>query len=142
MARTKRKVKQLPTIWRVSDELWGEFIEPVLQRLDPPNERGRKRIDQRAAFDGIIYQLRTGCQWNALPKQFGDDSSVHRTFQRWVKLGVLDEIWAVLIDHCDGLDDVRWEWQAADAAMGKARFGGTKRGRIRRIAARMAVSAA
>jgi hypothetical protein len=28
--------------------------------------------------DGVILRLRTGCQRNQLPEQFGDDSSVHR----------------------------------------------------------------
>ena len=50
----------------------------------------------------------------------GDDSTIHRTFQRWVELGVLERIWAVLVEGCDELGGVNWEWQAADCAMGKA----------------------
>ena len=71
----------LPTIWRVPDELW-EKIEPVIAEHDPPKHTGRRRIGARAALDAIIYRLRTGCQWNQLPKEFPDDSSVHRTFSR------------------------------------------------------------
>jgi putative transposase len=115
--------KPLPTIWRVPDELW-EKIEPILKEHDPPKSTGRSRIDQRAALDAIIFRLRTGCQWNLLPKEFPDDSSVHRTLQRWVELGVLDLIWASLIEECEELKGVDWEGQAADGAMGKARFGG------------------
>ena len=137
MARTKRKVKPLPTIWRVPDELW-KTIKAVLDELDPAAATGRKRTDQRSALDGIIYQMRTGCQWNVLPKEFGDDSSVHRTFQRWIRKGVLDRIWAVLIEQCDELGGVDWQWQAADGAMGKARFGGTLLGETPRIAAKTA----
>ncbi len=80
--------RPLPTIWRVSDELWAK-IEAILAEYDPPKPTGRKRIDQRRALDGIIFRLRSGVQWNQLPKEFGDDSSVHRTFQRWVKLKVI-----------------------------------------------------
>jgi putative transposase len=116
--------KALPTIWRVPDELW-EKIEPILAKYDPPKNTGRRRIDQRAALDAIIFRLRTGCQWNHLPKEFPDDSSVHRTFQRWIELGVLDRIWAASVEECEELGGVDWEWQAADGAMGKARFGGT-----------------
>lgn len=123
MGRTKRDVKPLPTIWRVPDELWARF-QAVLDERDPPAPTGRKRIDQRAALNGIVYHLRTGCQWNALPKEFGDDSSVHRTFQRWIERGVFDQTWAMLIAACEDLGGVDWQWQAADAAMGKARFGG------------------
>jgi hypothetical protein len=58
-------------------------------------------------------------------KEFPDDSSVQRTFQRWIELGVLDRIWAALVEECEELGGIDWEWQAADGAMGKARFGGT-----------------
>jgi len=126
MSRRKRETitPVLPTVWRIPDELWAK-IEPILAECDPPKHVGRKRIDQRRALDGIIYRLRSGVQWNQLPKEFGDDSSVHRTFQRWVELGVFDRIWAALVEECAQLGGVNWEWQAADAAMGKARLGGT-----------------
>jgi putative transposase len=123
MAKKTRKVNTLPTIWRVSEELW-ERINPVIEELDPPKWTGRPRIDAREAFNALIFRMRSGCQWNQLPEEFPDDSSVHRTFQRWVNLGVLDRIWAVLIEACAELDGVDWQWQAADGAMGKARFGG------------------
>lgn len=47
--------------------------------------------------DGIIHQARSGCQWEALPREFGSKTSVHDTLQRWVKLGVFEKIMAVLI---------------------------------------------
>ncbi len=116
--------KPLPTIWRVPDELW-ERVEPILDEHDPPKKTGRPRVDRRDVLDAVVFRLRTGCQWNRLPKEFPDDSTVHRVFQGWVELGVLDRIWAALIEECEELGGVSWEWQAVDGAMGKARFGGT-----------------
>jgi putative transposase len=143
MARKKRRAKRLETIWECPDDLWDNVINPVLARLDPRKPGpGRGRIDQRKALNGIIYQLRTGCQWNALPKRFGDDSSVHRTMQRWIERGVFTEIWAVLIDECEALDGVEWQWQSADAALGKARFGGTRSAKTRRIGRKTGASGA
>ena len=134
MGRKKKEAKPLPTIWRVPDEMW-EVVEPVIAELDPPKVTGRKRICARAALDAIIFRLRSGCQWNHLPAEFPDDSSVHRTFQRWVEGGVLQRIWAALIEGCAELDGIDWEWQAADASLGKARLGGIKSARTRRIEA-------
>jgi len=125
MGRPKKIRPPLPTIWEASDDLWA-IVEPVLTKHDPPKSRGRKRIDQRAAFDAIIFRLRTGCQWNHLPAEYPDDSSVHRTFQRWVELGIFDHIWAIVQEACEDLNGCDWEWQAADAALGKARKGGTR----------------
>jgi putative transposase len=124
MAKKRKKLKALPTIWRAPDELWDK-IEPIIGKHDPPKHTGRKRIKARAALDAIIFRMRSGCQWNSLPKEFPDDSSVHRTFQRWIGLGLLDKIWAALVENCGELGGVDWQWQAADTAMSKARFGGT-----------------
>jgi putative transposase len=137
MPRGKQDTEEqpLPTIWRIPDELWPK-MEAILAQHDPPKRTGRRRINQRRALDGIIYRLRSGVQWNQLPKEFGDDSSVHRTFQRWVKLELFDRIWAALLADCDELGGVDWEWQAADGAMGKARFGGMRSAPTPRIAAR------
>ncbi len=142
MARTKRKVKRLETIWECPDDLWNDFVKPVLDDLDPPKPgAGRPRVDPRRALNGIIYQMRTGCQWNALPKRFGDDSSVHRTMQRWIEKGAFETIWVELVEHCDDLGGVEWQWQSADAAMGQARLGGTKSVRTPRIARNLAPNA-
>ena len=131
------KQGELDTIWEVPDELWEE-IEQVIREIDPPKETGRPRVDARRAFDGIIYRLRTSCQWNHLPENFGSDSSVHRTFQRWVEKGVFHEVWALLVERCDDLGAVEWKWQAADGAMGKARSGGTSSARTRRTERKLA----
>lgn len=131
MGRKRKAVAELETIWHVPDELWRQ-IEPILKEYDPPKATGRKRIEARGALDAIIYRMRTGCQWNHLPQALPDDSSVHRAFQRWVGLKVLDRIWAVLVEECAELGGVDWEWQSVDGAMGKARFGGTKLARTPR----------
>lgn len=86
--------------------------------------------------------MRSGGQWNQLPAKFGDDSSVHRTMQRWIGKGVLERLWAVLVENCAELGGVDWQWQSADGAMGKARLGGTLSAPTPRIAANLARNAA
>ena len=131
------KSETLPTIWEIPDDLW-ERIEPVILELDPPPKaKGRKRVNQRKMLEGVIFRMRSSCQWNHLPKELGDDSTIHRTFQRWVEGGVLERIWAVLIEECRELDGVNWEWQSADCSMGKARFGGAPFDAIPRTGARL-----
>ena len=125
---TMGKDETLATIWEIPDHLW-EQIHPVILDLDPPQGTGRKRADPRRMLDGIIFRMRSGCQWNRLPRELGDDSTIHRTFQRWVELGVLEGIWAVLVEGCEELGGVDWEWQSADCSMGKARSGGGAIGR-------------
>jgi transposase len=123
MGRPKKVRESLPPIWRVSDEQWAT-IEPILAAHDPPARKGPGRVDQRAVFDAVIFRLRTGCQWNWLPKEYPDDSTVHRHFQRWVQRGIFDRIWATVQEACEDLGGCAWEWQAADGWLGKARLGG------------------
>lgn len=124
MPRKRCEVQELPTIWCVPDELWA-IIAPILAADDPPQRTGRPRIRARAALDAIIYRRRSGVQWNQLPREFPDDSSVHRTFQRWVALGICDHIWAEAVTRCAEVGGVDWEWQAAGGMLGTARLGGT-----------------
>ena len=91
-------IEHAPDIERVTDEIW-DAVRPILDTYDPPRRLGRKRIDQRAALDAIVYRLRSGCRWNHLPKEFPDDSSVHRTYQRWERLGVLHRVLDVLAER-------------------------------------------
>jgi len=135
MARRKHAAEPRPTIWRIPDELW-EPLRRLLARYDPPARTGRPRIAARAALDAIIFRMRTGCQWNHLPAEFPADSSVQRTFQRWVQRGLFDRLWAVLVRECAALGGLDWHWQAADGALGKARFGGIKSAPTPPIAAR------
>jgi putative transposase len=135
--RTPSEREPLPTIWEMPDDAW-ERIEAILLDAYPPAPTGRPRIDFRAAIDGIVFRLRSGCQWNRLPERFGDDSSVHRWFQRWAEDGIFEAIRAELLLECEELGGVDWRWQAADGVMGKSRFDGEKRGRARRTAQRWA----
>ena len=135
------KRETLPTIWEVPDDLW-EQIHPVILEMDPPKSTGRKRVHPRRMLDGIILRMLTGCHWNRLPKELGDDSTIHRTFQPWVELGVPERIWAVLVEECEELGAVEWGWQSEDCAIGKARFGGIQSAPTRQTGPRRAASGA
>ncbi len=124
--------ESLPTIWEIPGMLW-ERIEPILAECYPLARTGRPRSDLRRVLDAIIYRMRSGVQWNQLPKELGDDSTVHRWFQRFVEGGVLEGIWATLAGECEVLGDLDWSWQAVDGMVGKARMGGAKRGPIQLI---------
>jgi putative transposase len=83
--------KRIPTLWEVPDQLW-ERIEKLIDDFDSPAPTGRKREDTRKILDGLIFCFRTGCPWNPIPRLYGDDSTLHRTFQRWAQVGLFDKI--------------------------------------------------
>lgn len=111
-----------PTIWRVDDDLWAQ-LAPLLRSTKPRKKPGRPRRDDRQLFDGIIWLLRTGAQWKALPAPFGPKSTCHRRFQEWVARGAFAQAWAVLLSAYDDLVGLELTWQAADGCLTKAPLG-------------------
>jgi putative transposase len=74
-----------PRYWGMPDALWVQ-IEPLLPPRKPhPLGCHRPRVADHKAMDAIFFVLRTGCQWNALPKEtYGSGKTAHCYFQRWV----------------------------------------------------------
>ena len=90
---------------------------------------GRPRMDDRKAMTAILYVLRTGCQWKALPRSLGAGSTVHHRFQQWVEAGVFKKMWKAGLLELDEKKGLDWAWQCMDGAMTKAPLGGEKTGK-------------
>jgi len=74
----------------------------------------------RRIFSAIVYVLRTGCQWKALPKEFGSASAIHKHFQQWHRAGFFLALWRSGLAEYDDLEGIAWDWQSIDGAMVKA----------------------
>jgi transposase len=116
--------KNLSTITNTSDELWNK-ISVLLPYEKPINTIGRPIIPYRKVLNGILYVLRTGCQWKMLPKEYGSGSTCHRRFQQWVQMDIFKKIWAKLLEEYDNKIGIKWTWQSADSTSIKSPLGGT-----------------
>jgi len=114
--------------WTVSDELWAK-VEPLIPAQKREQQReylrepggGRKPLDRRKVFEGIVYVLRTGCQWKALPEErFGSASSIHKYFLAWQRAGVFVQLWRKGLAEYDAMEGIAWAWQSIDGSMVKA----------------------
>jgi transposase len=124
----------------VPDALWIA-VEPLLPREKRKPKGGRPLAPSRRVLAGVVYRLRTGCQWRALPREFGSGATCHRRYSQWVKAGVFVEVWREMLALYDSLKGIDWEWSAIDGATIKAPKGGTTRVRIRPTAPRAGASA-
>lgn len=119
----KSKVKS----WEVSDLFW-EKVEPLIPRPQRDASRtyqrrmggGRKPMDPRKVFCAIVYVLRTGIQWKALPREFGSASSVHAYFLKWARDGLFVRLWQRGLAEYDEMEGIAWSWQSIDGSQGKA----------------------
>jgi transposase len=127
--------------WRVSDRLWAE-IEPLIPRVERRSRfPGRKRHDDRACLEGILYVLRYAVPWAELPRVEGWPSgqTCWRRFHEWRRAGVWERLLARVQELllAEGLVD--WSRAIVDASVVDAKKGAT-RSVARCEAARAAVS--
>lgn len=115
--------KHLPTIRKIPDDLWDE-IKLILPPEKSNKTVGRPVIPFRKVLDGIIYILRTGCQWKMLPKEYGSGSTCHRRFQQWSTSKVFERLWTRLLKEYDNVVGIQWKWQSLDSISVKAPLGG------------------
>lgn len=125
----------------VTDELWSA-VEPL---LPPPREYpkgGRPPLANRLALTGILFVLKTGIQWEALPQEMGCGCGMTcwRRLRDWHMAGVWDELHRVLLARLHAADHLDWSRAVIDSSSVRAVLGGQKPGRIRRIGARRAAS--
>ncbi|MGA8081661.1 MAG: transposase, partial [Candidatus Nitrosopolaris sp.] len=81
------KLTGVGSAYEIPDVLWYRIV-PLLPSHKRKKKAGRPRMNDRKAMSAIFYVLRTGCQWNALPRSLGASSTVHDRFQEWRFAGV------------------------------------------------------
>lgn len=75
----------------LTDEQWR-----ILELVIPPAKPGGRRrgVNMREVVNAILYQERTGCQWDMLPHDFPPKSTVYEYFAAWRDEGV----WQAMLD--------------------------------------------
>jgi transposase len=126
----------------VSDKLW-KLVEPLLPKSRPSPKGGRPRVSDRQTLTGIVFVLKTGIPWQALPKEMncGSGSTCWRRFAEWTKLEIWPNLHALLLTVLGKAGAVNLERAVVDSASVRAVFGGATRGRTRRIGPKQAANA-
>ena len=67
----------------LTDEQW-ELIETLIPQQRRTKKGGRPRaVNMREVINTILYQVRSGCQWDMLPHDLLPKSTVYDYFARW-----------------------------------------------------------
>ena len=117
--------------WEITDEFWNKIAPHVPENLRDPEKTYRRkpgggkkaRYSDRLYFSAIVYVLRTGIIWNALPRlEFEGITSqaVHKKFMQWSRAGFFHRIWLAGLMEYDEMKGIAWEWQSADGSHTKA----------------------
>jgi transposase len=125
----------------VPDTLW-ERVRPLLPHHRQQPKGGRPPASDRACLRGIIFVLKTGIQWEELPREvFGvSGMTCWRRLHEWHQAGVWTQLHRNLLDELGLLGEIDWTRAALDTATVRAFKKGASRGRTRRIGAKQAVN--
>jgi transposase len=77
----------------LTDAQWA-VLAPLLPQ--PQGAGRRPTIPRRRILNGLLYLERTGCQWRAIPREFGPWETIRYYFDRWTEDGTLERIHTVL----------------------------------------------
>jgi len=110
----------------VSDELWEKFQPCIPPRVNTHRfGGGRPPTPDRVCLHGILFVLRTGCQWNALSATgICPSSTANDRFRQWVKDGTFRRFFHRGLREYDELVGIDWSFLSMDGAMTKAPLGG------------------
>jgi transposase len=92
-------------------------VEPELPRVERRfRHLGRKRLDDRAALQGILFVFYAGIAWRHLPLElgFGSGSTCYRRMVEWQQAGVWERLHALLLVELQAADQIEWSRVVAD----------------------------
>ncbi len=114
----------------LTDAQWQKIapLLPVLPRRK--DGRGRRWADNRACLEGILWILRTGAQWQALPKEYPSASTCWRRLRRWDEDGTWLKLWRAFLAELDGQARLKWSEAFIDGSFVSAKKGGLPSARL------------
>ena len=77
----------------LTDEQWV-ILKPMLPPPRTQHGGAPRQVDLRAVLDTLLYQNRTGCQWDMLPHDLLPKSTVYDYFAQWRD----DGTWAKIVN--------------------------------------------
>lgn len=109
---------------KLSQRQW-RLIEPELPKQDF-RKGGRPRADDKRTIEGILWVLRTGAQWDELPKKYGSPMTCWRRLKNWKQQGIWRKIWQKLLVLLDKEEQVHLEATYLDGTFSPAKKGELK----------------
>lgn len=80
----------------LTDKEW-EILEPLLSEVLPPKKQTRPPAwTKRELLDGVLYQLKNGCNWQDLPKDLPPYSTVYWHYKQWRAAGSIEKLMTLL----------------------------------------------
>lgn len=101
----------------LTNDQWAR-LEPRLPPQKPPT--GRINNPHRKVINGLLWVLRTGAPWEAMPRRAGKHQTASRRYYRWRKVGIWDRIFADLQAQAEQDGALDWTLPVVDSTIVRA----------------------
>ena len=108
--------------YSVSDSEWL-----VIQEILPPeiytgkgSQGGRPHSDLRTIFSGLLYWVRTGCQWELIPREYGSKTTLAKYKEKWVMSESCSQLFKTSLELYDDKIGIDWKFQSIDGSIKRA----------------------
>lgn len=85
----------------------------------PERSLGPRPVSDRLCFQGVLFVLYTGIQWQQLPLELGFGSGQtywRRLLERWQEAGVFDQLHRILLSELNAAGELDWSRACLDAS--------------------------
>ena len=113
----------------LTDAQWAK-IEPLLPKFKRSRKGGRKPVDNRRVFEGILWVLRSGARWKDLPPEYPSPTTCWRRLRDWEELDVWLDAWRAFLGELDAKGQLDWAETFADGSFAPAKKGAPASGRL------------
>jgi putative transposase len=119
---TQKEGKMISSKCYVSDSDWLVIQEvlPAEIYTGKGSLGGRPHADLRKVFCGILFWIRTGCQWELIPKSYGSKRGLAKYLKKWVAQGVFQKLMSSSLELYDQDMGIEWRFQSIDGSIKRA----------------------
>src|SRR5438128_2012021 len=108
----------------LTDEQW-ELLALVLPEPQPSPKDGPKPVPNRPVVEDLLWVLRNGGRWKALPQGYPSPSTCWRWLAQGEEQGVWLQVWHVFLDALHEQGRLDWQECFADGSFASAKKGAT-----------------
>lgn len=80
--------------YTLSEEIWQIFYKILTYQTEI---RIKNKDKTKLFLNATFYCLKTGCQWRALDKKYGNWNTIYKRFREWSLKGVFDYLYAEIL---------------------------------------------
>jgi len=82
----------------LTEQQW-QVVQAFIPKVEPRADgKGRPRVDDWRALNGIFWVMRTGAPWQDVPKRYGSGSTCYWRFHDWCATGVYEHLLKALAE--------------------------------------------